>query len=203
MLFFHFFYIFFRAEILKNPEGFRCNFETNIRLRVPATGKTTRYPPSFELVTSFLVLMVPPCRFFPASHSPCICFISPFIKKKHKINMPGIWERDIFRVSLFACLIRNTKMYRKKMREWKRTQACIEGALALSHQKNPRIFGCAAAKTAGFFHNTQLARRLVYFATVAFFFCGDFVFHCRRWDPLPQHFVFMYTEFVFMETDNL
>ena len=135
MLFFDFFLHFFRAEILKNPEGFRCSFETNIRLRVPATAKTTRYPPSFELVTSFLVLMVPPCRFLPASHSrvfvsllrttsdvgsglfslaPSGFFNLPFIKKKHKINTPGIWERDIFRVSLFACLIRNTKMYRKE-----------------------------------------------------------------------------------------
>jgi hypothetical protein len=71
--------------------------------------------------------MVPPCRFFPASHSrifvsllrttsdvgpglfslaPSGFFNLPFIKKKHKINTPGIWERDIFRVSLFECLIK-------------------------------------------------------------------------------------------------
>ena len=32
---------------------------------------------------------------------------------------------------------------------------CIEGSLALSHKKNPRIL---RSKTAGFFHKNQLAR---------------------------------------------
>ena len=81
--------------------------------------------------------------FVPASHSPYICFTSTFIKKKYKINWTGIWERDVFRFPL--CRINKKHVdAQKKMREWKRTQACIEGALALSHQKNPRIFGCAA-----------------------------------------------------------
>ena len=75
LCFFSLFFTFFLyTEILKNPGGFRCNFETNIRLRVPATAKTTRYPPSFELVTSFLVLMVPPCFLFPASHSLSVLY---------------------------------------------------------------------------------------------------------------------------------
>ena len=120
-------------------------------LRVPATAKEKGNPlgaPAKKNLASLDFFRDPVFSFLfvPASHSPCICFTSTFIKKKHKINTPEIWERDIFRVSLFACLIRNTKMYRKKMREWKRTQACIEGALALSHQKNPRIFGCAAGE---------------------------------------------------------
>jgi hypothetical protein len=34
-------------------------------------------------------------------------------------------------------------------------QNCIEGYLALSHKKNPRIL---RSKTAGFFHKNQLAR---------------------------------------------
>jgi hypothetical protein len=34
-------------------------------------------------------------------------------------------------------------------------QNCIEGSLALSHKKNPRIL---RSKTAGFFHKNQLAR---------------------------------------------
>ena len=37
------------------------------------------------------------------------------------------------------------------MREWKRTQDCIEGALALSHKKNPRIFNIASDVGTGLF----------------------------------------------------
>ena len=60
-------------------------------LRVPATGKTTRYPPSFELVTSFLVLMVPPCRFFPASHFSNF-FKAIIVKKKSRPLFPRRWD---------------------------------------------------------------------------------------------------------------
>ena len=142
-------------------------------LRVPATGKTTRYPPSFELVTSFLVLMVPPCRFFPASHSPCICFTSTFIKKKHKINPPGIWERDIFRVSLFACLIRNTKMYRKKMRE--RTTMIVKTnvqAVGRRHKEKGETWVAAKSSVARFYRRGTQG--------VSFLFC-------RCWDPQAVH----------------
>jgi hypothetical protein len=41
------------------------------------------------------------------------------------------------------------------VRERNRLQNCIEGYLAISHKKNPRIL---RSKTAGFFHKNQLAR---------------------------------------------
>ena len=45
--------------------------------------------------------------------------------------------------------------YRKNWRSEKNMPCCIEGYLAFSHKKNPRIL---RSKTAGFLHKNQLAR---------------------------------------------
>jgi hypothetical protein len=82
-------------------------------------------------------------------------------------------------------------MPRKKMREWKRTQACIEGALALSHKKNPRIFGCEADENRRIFSQNPARPQACVLCNGSIFFLWRLRFSLPSLGPATGAFVFM------------
>ena len=99
------------------------------------------------------------------------------VHSKKSINFGTALMKEIYSVFTWA------GCYKKK--QWCTENKCVSGKghktasrgrWRLAIKKIREFSNAKQAKTAGFFHKTQLARRLVYFATETFIFCSNFFF---------------------------
>ena len=89
-------------------------------------------------------------------------------------------RKEIYSGFLYAEVINTQGCTEKKCGSGKGHKPASRGLWRLAIKKIRGFSAAQRAKTAGFFHKTQLARRLVYFATVAFFFCEAHTFVFMR-----------------------
>ena len=154
---------------MKNPAGSRC--------KTPApTGGSSSQPAAALYITvledfSYRFRCWNGSFFARASR----IFQITVHSKKHKLR-DGFDERDIFRFHLGGVLQKKQWCTENKCVSGKGHKTASRGLWRLAIKKIRGFSNAKQAKTAGFFHKTQLARRLVYFATEAFIFCRNFIF---------------------------